>query len=50
MNKLTEIVTETPMSSARAFHTLTVHTKKDLWYVVVVVARLVLPNRYSWIT
>ena len=35
MNKLREIVSERPMSSARAFHILTVRVKKDLWYVVV---------------
>ena len=30
-----EIVTERPMSSARAFHILTLRMKKYLWYVVV---------------
>ena len=35
MNELREIVSERPMSSARAFHILTVRVKKDLWYVVV---------------
>ena len=35
MNELREIVSERPMSSARAFHILTVRMKKDLWYVVV---------------
>ena len=35
MNKRREIVTERPMSSARAFHILTARMKKDLWYVVV---------------
>ena len=35
MNKLREIVTKRPLSSTRAFHMLTVRTKKDLWYVVV---------------
>ena len=35
MNKLREIFTERPMSSARAFQILNVRMKKDLWYVVV---------------
>ena len=35
LNRLREIVSERPMSSARAFHILTVRMKKDLWYVVV---------------
>ena len=35
MNLLKEIVTERPMSSARAFHILAVWMNKDLWYVVV---------------
>ena len=35
MNKVREIVSERPMSSARAFHILTVRVKKDVWYVVV---------------
>ena len=35
MNKLREIVSESPMSSARAFHILTVRMQKDLRYVVV---------------
>ena len=30
MNKLREIVSERPMSSARVFHILTVRVKKDL--------------------
>ena len=34
MNRLREIDTKGPMSSARAFHILTVRMKKDFWYVV----------------
>jgi len=34
LNELREIVSESPMSSARAFPILTVLMKKDLWYVV----------------
>ena len=35
MNNLRKIVTERPMTSARAFHILTVWMKKDLWYEIV---------------
>ena len=34
MNNLRKIVTERPMTSARAFHILTVWMKKDLWYEI----------------
>ena len=35
MNKLREIVTERPMTAARAFHILIVWMQKDIWYEVV---------------
>ena len=35
MSKLREIVTERPMTAARAFHILIVWMQKDIWYEVV---------------
>ena len=47
MNKLREIVTERAMSSARAFHILTVRMKNVLRYVVVL--HLLGTNRVTFV-